>query len=288
MAGMWTGYWTRIILLAGSFSVLYGKTLVGLAGDWLVDDNFSHGFFIPMIAVYMISRDWNETARLPAEPCGKGMAVILAGMMMHLLGNLGAELFTGRVSIIVTLLGTSLFFLGKRWTRRVLVPVLYLLFMIPVPSIIWYKLAFPLQTAAAALTAHVVAAVSVPVFREGNILHLTTTSLEVVEACSGLRSLTSLLALSCAFAYLSPLSRFSKWVVFVSAIPIAIIVNVVRLTITAMTAYFIGPESAQGGSHEISGILVFMLAFLLVYAIAWALGKAEIRVRGGWGRKPFP
>ena len=220
----------------------------------------------------------NTIANTPLEPSGIGVLVIFFGMLLHVVGNIGAELFMMRISIIFTISGIIIYLCGIKIFRAVLIPIAYLIIMIPVPAIIWNKIAFPLQLFAADLSSQTINFIGIPVFREGNILHLANTSLEVVDACSGLRSLTSLLALTGVFSYLAPLSNFKKWILFFSAIPIAVAVNLVRLTITAVMATYISPEAAHGFLHDISGLIIFIVALILVYAVF----VIELKIEKKW------
>jgi exosortase len=205
-----------------------------------------------------------------------GILLIFAGVMMHIVGNIGAELFTMRVSMVLTLWALSFYVFGTRISMQILFPMIYLLLMIPIPAIVWNEIAFPLKLFASKLTTDVVQFIGIPIYREGNILHLTTTTLEVVNACSGLRSLTSLIALSGALAYFVPVSRLSKWILFFMAVPIAIFVNLVRLTITAIMAQYIGEKAAKGFLHDSSGLLIFGLALVLLFLTFILLRKIEL------------
>jgi len=268
----------HVLIIALPFLALYSHTFMTLIDDWSNDDNYSHGFLIPFITGYMIWQRKNELTELDFKPSNMGLGVIFLGVLMHIMGNVGAELFVMRISIIVTLGGLILYTCGIRVSREIAIPIVYLIFMVPLPSILWNQIAFPLQLFAAKLTTQVIQLFGMPILREGNILHLSNTTLEVVDACSGLRSLNSLMALGGAFAYISLIYRWTQWTLFLSAVPIAIAVNIIRLTITALMARYIGPEAAHGFLHDMSGLLVFAVAFILLYLVYLVLHRIEWRI----------
>ena len=267
----------QLLPMVGVFVFLYYKAILALVSDWSSDPNFSHGFLIPFVAGYMVWYRQNEIKQQAPDPAWSGLLIVLFGMSVHLLGNVGAELFLMRVSMIITLAGIIIFYFGYGMFKIVRIPLMYLIMMIPIPSIIWNKIAFPLQLFSAKISSIAIELLGIPVFREGNILHLSNTSLEVVDACSGIRSLTSLLALTGAFAFLSGLSTFKKWVLFLSAVPIAVLVNVIRLTITGAMAAWISPETAHGFLHDMSGLIIFGAALVMVYGIYFVGMKIEKR-----------
>jgi exosortase len=275
-----TRFWIQAGLIFVGFFVLFFRTLSGLVSDWSSDPNFSHGFLIPVIFLYMVWYKKDQLRKIPIQPSRIGLGIIILGLLVHVAANIGAELFMMRFSMVITLSGIIIYALGISMFKAVLIPVAYLILMIPIPAILWNQVAFPLQLLAAKLSAGMIAWIGIPVYREGNILHLAVTSLEVVDACSGLRSLTSLLALTGIFAYMAPLSVVKKWVLFFSAVPIAVAVNVIRLTVTAAMAVWISPDTAHGFLHDMSGLIIFGAALVLVYLVFIIELKLENRQTG--------
>ena len=175
------------LLLAGILLV-YWQVLRNLVDAWIADGNYSHGFLIVPIAAYFA---WERRARLqaaPLRPTWFGLVVFAAGILLLLAGLLGSELFVSRVSLLVTVAGMVLFLFGWRHLRILAFPLAFLLLMIPLPAIIFNQIAFPLQLLASRVGESAISAANIPVLREGNVLILANTSLEVAEACSGIRS----------------------------------------------------------------------------------------------------
>ena len=262
-----------LAIIFSSLIVLYFPILQLLAQDWDTNDNYSHGYFIPLLSVYMIYSCKDAMKDIPVTTNITGLFILILGFVQLILGNAGSEFFLQRTSLIPVLAGIVLFCLGTQFFKKLYLPILYLIFMVPLPAIIWNKIAFPMQLFGSFLTEQVVTLMGIPLFREGNVLHLSNTTLEVVGACSGLRSLTTLFALSGVFAILSSHSTLHKWILFLAAAPIAIFANIVRLSATALLASRYGGDIAQGFLHDFSGLVVFAVGIVLLVSLSSALKK---------------
>ncbi len=256
-----------LLVLLAALLGLYYPVLVAMAHDWSTNDNYSHGFFIPLISGYMVFAMKDELRNISLRPANWGLFLLLAGVGQLYIARVGSEYFLQRTSLILVLLGMVIFLMGKAMTRKLLLPIAHLLFMVPLPAIIWNKIAFPMQLFSSAVTEVVVRLIGIPIFREGNVLHLAQTTLEVVDACSGLRSLTTMFALSAALAWFSDSTAWKKWVLFLAAAPIAIFANIVRLTGTAGLASVYGEKVAQGFLHEFSWLFTFVFGLMLLILI---------------------
>jgi exosortase len=262
-----------LVLVAAGFAVLYRDVVVKLVRDWGADGNYSHGFLIVPIALYLI---WERRGRLTEaapRPSNLGIVVILGSVVVLGAGILGAELFLTRISILGVLAGIVLFLYGWQHLRILGFPLAFLLLMIPIPAIIFNQIAFPLQLLASRFGELALNVAGVPVLREGNVMTLSNTTLEVAEACSGIRSLISLLTLAIVYGYVIERRSWARVTLALASIPVAIIANGFRVAGTGILAHYVGPEAAQGFFHEFSGWLVFVVAFILLFAVQRAIAR---------------
>jgi exosortase len=250
-----------VILLA------YLPVIHDLILDWYSDDNYSHGFLVPLIAGYFLWRrrkEWRSTA-FRYSPGGWILVVVSLGI--YIVGTAGAEFFTARCSLVFLIFGLTWTFGGRPALRLAWFPIAYLLFMIPIPYVVYYSATFPMQLLASKAAAVGLDIIGVPHRLQGNILHLPDYSLEVAEACSGLRSLVSLLALGAAYARLTQPNIWWQLPLFVLTVPIALAANVFRVWATALGAYAISPKVAEDFLHEFSGVIVFVFSFVVLFII---------------------
>ena len=255
---------TAVGLVCAVTLLVYFPVLTSLVRQWASDDNYSHGFLVAPFAIYFAWRRRQDLATLPVRPHWFGLVVVLASLGVLLAGRLGAELFLGRISLIGLIAGTVLFLYGTRHLRVLAFPIAFLLLMVPLPAVVFNQLAFPLQLLASRAGEAVLSAGGIPVLREGNILVLPTATLEVVEACSGIRSLVSLLTLAIVLGTLTEPRVRTRVALALLAIPVAIAANAARVAGTGLAAEWISPRAAEGFFHEFSGWVMFVVAFALL------------------------
>ena len=258
-----------------AFVAIYYPFIAPMVEDWATNDNYSHGYFIPFISLYLVYEMRNELRALKAPASNWGLPIMLLGLVQLIIGKAGSEFFVQRTSMIVVLFGASLFLLGRQHTKKTWFPITYLIFMVPLPAIIWNRIAFPMQLFASAVTERAIQLMGIPIFREGNILHLVETTLEVVDACSGLRSLFTMFALSAVLAFITKCSNIKKITLFLSAAPIAILINVIRLCLTAALASRYGEQVAHGFLHDFSGWLIFLMGLAMLLGVKTLLTKQK-------------
>jgi exosortase A len=264
---------TAVVLIAGGIALVYWQVFQKLVYDWTNDGNYSHGFLIPPLALYFAWERRRRLASLEPKPTWLGLVVFAGSILVLLAGVLGSELFLTRISLIGVVTGIVLFLYGWQHLQALIFPLAFLLLMIPIPAIIFNQIAFPLQLLASRAGEAAISAANIPVLREGNVLVLANTSLEVAEACSGIRSLISLLTLGIVFGYFTDSRTWVRTVMALSTIPVAIISNGARVAGTGIAAHRWGPSVAEGFFHEFSGWVVFMVAFGLMLGMQQLIAR---------------
>ncbi len=266
------------LLIGGLVIFLYQEVIWGMGSDWNDNPDYSHGFLVPFLSVYFIWERWDVLTEETPSPSMWGMGLLIIGLLSLVVGLIGAELYVQRASLIVVLSGLVLLILGWKYLWLLSLPIGFLVFMIPLPAIVVNTIAFPLQLFAAETATFCLFSLGIPVLREGNLIMLAHTTLEVAEACSGLRSLLSLLALGTVYGYFSQNVLWKRWMLVILSIPIAIVANAARVSGTGILAHYFGEEAAEGFYHTMEGWLVFVVAFVLLFLCGTILGKIGSRI----------
>jgi exosortase len=256
-------WWTPIAWLGVLITICYAPVIYRLILHWYEYEDMGHGFFVPIVAGYIIWQKRHRLVKLPFKPNYWGVALLILAGCQVVLGTLAAEHFLARTALIESIVGCILVVCGTMWVRELAFPLFLLVFMVPIPNIIYHKITFPLQLFASQVAESSLSLLGIPVLREGNILELANEKLSVVEACSGIRSLLSLAFLSLVYGYLFDVKPWMRWLLFFATIPIAIVANASRVTLTGIVAE-INPEYAHGTYHSISGWVVFVVAMVIL------------------------
>jgi len=265
-AAHWGTFLTwRAAVLVALTAWLYAPIIVKLVNQWWSDPNFSHGFFVPLFSAFVLWQNRKRVRQAPRKPSLWGLPILLTALLMLILGVFGAELFLSRVSLIVLLVGTVVFFQGWQVLRAVLFPLLLLVLMVPIPAIIFSQITFPLQILASKLAAWSLPLLGVPVFREGNVINLPAMPLEVAEACSGIRSLMTLTTLAIMYGYLLEKRAAIRVILALASLPIAVLANGFRILGTGLLVQYWDPDKAEGFFHGFSGWLIFVVSILLLF-----------------------
>jgi exosortase len=262
------GTWITITAIAGLVATLFAPVLVDLASEWWTQPEASYGMLVPPTALYIAYLQRKKTFAFPAEGALRGLWLVAFGCLVFLLGKLAGEFFLARISFVFLLAGLAWTFWGPNRFKTLAFPFVLLATMVPLPAIVYNTIAAPLQLFASRIATDLAQMLGVSIFRDGNIIHLATTSLGVEEACSGLHSLPALVVGSLLLGFLANASMFGRILLLIISVPLAIAVNVLRVTGTALLADY-RPEFAMGFYHSFSGWLVFVLGF----GALWLIGQ---------------
>jgi exosortase len=258
--------WAAIVWFGVLLIVAYYPILKHLVWQWSNDEDVGHGFFVPVVAGYIVWQRREQLMALAWRPAWWGVALLVWGALQAYIGTLGAELFLQRSAFLISLVGMLLVLGGTALVREVAFPLLLLPFMIPIPTVVYAQITFPLQLFASRVAENLLSAIDIPVLREGNVLELASQKLSVAEACSGIRSLLSLSFLALVYAYFFDRKVWMRWALFFGVLPIAILANAGRVTITGILSER-DPELARGFFHELEGFVIFAIALAMLFIL---------------------
>ena len=257
-------------------AALFAEVIADLASEWWTQPESSYGMLVPPTALYIAYLQRKRTFAIPVRRDLAGLWMVAFGCLVFLMGKLAGEFFLARISIVFVLAGLTWTFWGSGRLRTLAFPFVLLATMVPLPAIVYNTIAAPLQLLASRLATDLAQMLGVSIFRDGNIIHLATTSLGVEEACSGLHSLPALVVGSLLLGFLANATVLGRVLLLLISVPLAIAVNVLRVTGTALLADY-RPEFAMGFYHSFSGWLVFVLGF----GALWLIGQLFFK----WTRK---
>jgi len=260
----WLVSWLLLGLL---LLAVYYRVAGKLIYDWYDLPDYSHGFLVPLFSLFLVWERRASLQKVPIRQSWKGIAFILVGILLLILGVYGADLFLSRVSFLFILSGLIWTLLGRQMLKELRFPILVLLLAIPFPQIVFNQITFPLQLLASKLASAILPIFGVPVLHEGNVIELPAMKLEVAEACSGIRSLMSLFTLAVFYGYFIEKSVTRRVLLALASIPIAVIANAARITGTGLCVQYWDPDKAMGFFHEFSGWVMFVISLACLYLV---------------------
>ena len=265
------------VATALSFIVLFGSPIATMARDWWTSPDAGHGLLLAPVAVWLAWKRGLAADRAPQRVMGA--ALLVAAVAMRYVGALAAELFTMRVSVLLAGVGLVVWYAGWRQLRHWWLPTLLLFLSVPLPELIMQTLAFPLQLTASEMGAALLEWRNIPVHLDGNVIRLPGHTLFVMEACSGQHSLSSLIALGVLMGGLWLRSVPARLLIVLLALPIAILLNGVRVFLTGFLVFFVNPALGHGFMHVTEGWIIFIVAFLILGGLTWVIGRGEKRLQ---------
>ncbi|HEY2851023.1 MAG TPA: exosortase/archaeosortase family protein [Gemmatimonadaceae bacterium] len=265
-----------LIALVASLAWLYAATALNLVREWGTNADASYGLLLTAVAVWLLSR-----RRQPASftirsrrADAAALALLVVGLLIYLVGQLAADVFATRVSMVLVVAGVTLFSARNVAPRTLMAPFLFLLIAIPLPELVVNSVTLPLQLVASRIAEFTLAAVSIPVFREGNLLTLPSSTLEVAEACSGLRSIVSLGAIAVMLAWMLRRGVVARVALVAATVPIAVIMNGLRIAATGVVVERWGPAFGKGAWHDFTGWITFVASLAVLIAIQRRMNRA--------------
>lgn len=259
------------VFLFGVFALLYFQTFKSLFQTWMNNEDYGHGFLIVPVSLYLLWLKRDNLRDCDMSPSRYGLVFILMWAALYFLGIVGQISTFTTLSMLLLLYGTVLYVAGSEVARIISFPVFFLIFMMPVPSELYTRFTNPLKLMVTSASVNVLTFFGIPVLQEGNIMRMPGYSMMVVVACSGVRSLISVVALGLLMGYFFCKSNLKRFALFIFSIPIAIFGNIMRIIITGLLAFYVSTAAAEGFAHSLAGILTFLVSMVLLGIVIFLL-----------------
>jgi len=259
--------WAPWVAIVALLVAIYFRIAIKLIADWYNIPDYSHGFLVPLFALFLVWDNRDAIRATPVRPSWAGIGLIVFALVILILGVYGVELFTSRISFVFLLGGLIWTFFGRPMLNRLLFPLFVLVLAIPLPAIVFNQITFPLQLLASRVASIILPLFGVPVLQDGNVIELPIMKLEVAEACSGIRSLMSLFTLAVFYGYFLEKTTKRRVILALASIPIAVAANVVRIVGTGLFVQYWDPVKALGFFHEFSGLVMFVISLCCLYLV---------------------
>lgn len=256
-----------LLLVVGAFFAVYYPVWRNLIAAWTSSEEYSYGFLIVPLSAYLAWSRRAEFAEIPVSSSSWGLALVVLSLLLYVFASHAEIVTVASCSMILVVIGAMIYLCGITYTKRLSFPALLLFLMIPVPAQIYSASTVPLQLFVTKVSVWLAQLMDIPVYREGNTINLPGKTLQVVHACSGLRSMMSLMTLSIILGYLTLRSNVLRALLFFCGIPAAILVNIVRVVVLTSVFYYFQYDLTAGTTHTVFGILVFSLALAFIFQI---------------------
>ena len=265
-----TSVLTPLIVLI-SFVLAYSPVWKQLFSACSTSDDYSHGFFIVPIIIYILWQKKEQLVAIPKKISFLGLFLFTISLIVYILAYYAEIKTLASLTLVTTLIGCVLYLYGPLILKEVSFPLFFLFFMIPIPGQVYSAITITLQLIVSKISVSMLASVGIPVLRDGNVIHLPAHTFEVVQACSGLRSLVTLLTLATIIAYFTLRSNLLRGLLIACAVPAAVLVNIIRVTLIVAAYYYWGYDLTEGTVHTTFGVVIFILALLIIYMIRGGL-----------------
>lgn len=275
-----TNLWVCVLLATFLVLAIFWDAVSYTVDLWLNREEYSHGILIPFISGFLIWQKKNELAVSPTKGNWIGLVLVLVGLLVCLVGELSTLFIIQQYALLLVIFGVVLTIFGEAILKKVAMPLFLLFFAIPLPNFLYQGLSAKLQLWSTGLGVAVIRACDISVYQEGNVIDLGAMQLQVVEACSGLRYLFPLMSLAFICAYFFKASLWKRVIVFLSSIPITVLMNSFRIGMIGVLVEFFGKSMAEGFLHDFEGWIIFMVCTTILIAEMWLLARI--------GRDPRP